>query len=167
MPSDVVIRPATRSDLAAIGRMGVALMRAHCDLDRDRFMAPRPGAEAGYGRFLGTRLDAEDSVVLVAERGGEVIGYAYAALEPIDWMALRDAAGFLHDVFVDEAARGGGVAKGLVEACVEWLHAHGAPRVLLWTAARNAPARRLFDRLGFRQTMIEMTRETPGNGERQ
>jgi ribosomal protein S18 acetylase RimI-like enzyme len=33
------------------------------------------------------------------------------------------------------------------------------PRVLLMTAEQNASAQRLFARLGFRRTMIEMTRE--------
>jgi predicted GNAT family acetyltransferase len=35
---------------------------------------------------------------------------------------------------------------------------------MLWTAERNAAARRLFEGLGFRATMIEMTRER-GDGE--
>jgi ribosomal protein S18 acetylase RimI-like enzyme len=30
---------------------------------------------------------------------------------------------------------------------------------VLWTAEKNDPAQRLFTRLGFRRTMIEMTRE--------
>jgi GNAT superfamily N-acetyltransferase len=51
------------------------------------------------------------------------------------------------------------VATALVEAAVEWLRARGAPRVLLWTADANPGAQRLFARLGFRRTMIEMTRE--------
>ena len=39
------------------------------------------------------------------------------------------------------------------------VRAHGAPRVLLWTAEQNPAAQTLFGRLGFRRTMIEMTRE--------
>jgi hypothetical protein len=35
------------------------------------------------------------------------------------------------------------------------------PRVMLWTAEKNDYAQRLFARLGFRRTMIEMTRERP------
>jgi len=88
-------------------------------------------------------------VVLVAESGGRVVGYAYAAMEPLSWKELRDAAGFIHDVYVDEAAREAGVASALVEACVRWLSDRGAPRVLLWTAVPNDTARRLFERLGF------------------
>jgi hypothetical protein len=33
------------------------------------------------------------------------------------------------------------------------------PRVLLWTAAQNARARKLFEAHGFSATMVEMTRE--------
>jgi hypothetical protein len=35
----------------------------------------------------------------------------------------------------------------------------GAPRVVLMTAFLNEPARRFFERRGFRATMLEMTRE--------
>ena len=36
----------------------------------------------------------------------------------------------------------------------------GAPRVVLMTAVQNEPAQRLFERMGFRTTMLEMTRES-------
>ncbi len=47
----------------------------------------------------------------------------------------------------------------LVEEMVAQLVALGAPRVILMTTALNKAAQRLFDRLGFRTTMFEMTRE--------
>jgi ribosomal protein S18 acetylase RimI-like enzyme len=47
----------------------------------------------------------------------------------------------------------------LVDATLEALKKKGAPRVVLSTAEQNAAAQRLFDRAGFRRTMIEMTRE--------
>jgi ribosomal protein L15 len=31
--------------------------------------------------------------------------------------------------------------------------------VILWTAEGNDPAQRLFGKLGFRRTMVEMTKE--------
>jgi ribosomal protein S18 acetylase RimI-like enzyme len=39
------------------------------------------------------------------------------------------------------------------------LEERGADRVVLYAAARNAGARRLFRTLRFRPTMVEMTRE--------
>ena len=44
-------------------------------------------------------------------------------------------------------------------AALDWLRAQGAPRVVLWSAEQNATAQRLFTRLGFRRTMVEMTKE--------
>lgn len=153
------IRRATVDDGAALGRLGALLLRTHYGFDEQRFMAPGRNPEAGYGAFLGSQLDDDDVVVFVAERDGDVIGYVYAGLEPRSWKELREACGFIHDVAVEEAGRRLGVASALVEAAAEWLKGRGAPRVVLWTAARNEAAQSLFDRLGFRRTMIEMTKE--------
>jgi ribosomal protein S18 acetylase RimI-like enzyme len=159
MPTDIHIRRAVRADLPALGRLGAMLLNAHYAFDAQRFMAPGDDPESGYAWFLGTQLRRKDVAVFVAERGGDVVGYVYAGLEPQSWKELREAAGFVHDVAVAPAARGSGIAAALMEAAAEWLRSQGAPRVVLWTADRNAAAQRLFERLGFRRTMVEMTKE--------
>lgn len=153
------VRPAREADLPALGRLGASLLREHFGFDARRFMAPPQDPEAGYAWFLGTQLSESDACVLVAERNGEVVGYVYAGLEPHSWKELRDPAGFIHDVVVAEGGRGHGVGSRLVTTACEWLRERGAPRVLLWSAEKNAAAQRLFARLGFRTTMVEMTRE--------
>jgi ribosomal protein S18 acetylase RimI-like enzyme len=52
-----------------------------------------------------------------------------------------------------------GLATRLIEAVAEWLASRGTPRVVLWTAEHNRAAQRLFEGLGFRRTMVELTRE--------
>jgi len=121
-------------------------------------MAPGSEPEAGYAWFLGTQL-RDDAVILVAERDGSVIGYVYAGLEPQSWKELREAAGFVHDVYVDDDCRRTGVGAALIEAAIARLRDKGLPRVVLWTAEHNVRAQHLFARLGFRRTMVEMTRE--------
>ena len=155
----IALRRASAADLPALGRLGALLMRAHHEFDSQRFMDPGTDAADGYAWFLGRQLKDDDVVIFVAEQDGEVIGYVYAGLEPISWKELRDACGFVHDVVVDERGRRHGVATSLIEKAVEWLHERGAPRVILWTAEKNAGAQQLFVKLGFRRTMIEMTRE--------
>jgi GNAT superfamily N-acetyltransferase len=159
MSDEIVIRLAERRDLPALGRLGALLVRTHHEFDRARFMMPKGDLEEGYASFLGTQLDDANQVIYVAERQDDLLGYVYAGLEPLSWKELREPAGFVHDVVVDESARGQGIAVRLVEAATAWLAGRGVPRVMLWTAQKNAPAQRLFDRLGFRRTMIEMTRE--------
>jgi ribosomal protein S18 acetylase RimI-like enzyme len=97
--------------------------------------------------------------VFVTEKDGSVVGYIYAGIEPRSWRELRDESGYVHDLVVDEAYRRSGVATALMEAAFAWLKERGLPRVVLWTAQPNHVAQRLFERLGFRRTMVEMTRE--------
>jgi ribosomal protein S18 acetylase RimI-like enzyme len=157
----IVIRPAHESDLPTLGRLGALLLETHYHFDEKRFMAPRANSAEAYAQFLRTQLKEKDVVVFVAERAGAIVGYVYAGLEPRSWKELRERAGFIHDVVVEDSCRRAGVASTLVEAAIEWLRAHGAPRVILWTADQNPAAQNLFSRLGFRRTMIEMTRELP------
>ncbi|HEU5162992.1 MAG TPA: GNAT family N-acetyltransferase [Thermoanaerobaculia bacterium] len=155
------IRRAEARDLDALGQLGAMLMRAHYAFDPQRFLAPGEGVERGYAAFLGSLLDSPDDCVCVAEQDGVVIGYVFAAMEPMSWKELRGPAGFIHDIAVAEESRREGVAAKLIETAVEWLRQRKAPRVVLWTAAPNASAHALFQRLGFRDTMVEMTMELP------
>ena len=157
--SDIIIRPATTADVNALGRLGALLVETHYEFDRLRFIAPAPQTADRYGAFLGTQLDAPNVLVHVAERDGEVLGYAYAGLEGFDYMSLRGPAGALYDMVVDPAHRGQGVGRMLLDAILAALKARGAPRVVLSTAEQNDSAQRLFARAGFRRTMVEMTRE--------
>jgi len=153
------IRPATLKDVGAIGRLGALLVREHHDFDPQRFIAATAQTEKRYGSFLGTQLEEPNIVILVAERDGKVIGYTYSGVESIDYMSLRGPAGVIYDIVVDPDYRQQGVGRVLIDATLEVLKGKGSPRVVLSTAERNAAAQRLFDRAGFRRTMIEMTRE--------
>jgi ribosomal protein S18 acetylase RimI-like enzyme len=157
--SDYEIRRAAPEDLDALGRLGALLMRAHYEFDPKRFMHPGSHAEQGYAAFLATQLDDPESLVLVAVHGDEVRGYVYAAIEPRSWKELRDRAGFIHDVVVEEVSRRVGIADALLDYALRWLREQRVPRVILWTAAANGQAQRLFIRKGFRTTMHEMTFE--------
>jgi ribosomal protein S18 acetylase RimI-like enzyme len=158
------IRPASAADLTALARMGAKLARAHHAMDAARFFLPEEPLEAGYAWWLGKELGNRRAVVLAAEARGRVVGYAYGRLEPRDWNMLRDACGEAVDLWVEPAARRAGLGARLVEALAAALEARGAERVVLYVAARNPDARRLFRRLRFRPTMLEMTRERAAGG---
>jgi GNAT superfamily N-acetyltransferase len=153
------IRLAEPRDQARLGQLGATLVSLHYAFDSHRFMTPQPGVEDGYAWFLGEQMKNPDAVVYVAEQRGVVVGYAFASLEPRSWNELREAAGFIHDVVVDETARGTGIGTRLIESAAHWLENKGAPRIMLWSAEQNVGGQRLFERLGFRRTMVEMTRE--------
>jgi len=158
-PAAPAIRPATPADLPAIGGLGAELVRTHNDLDATRFMAPTAGTAEGYASFMGSQLTRNDAIVFVAEQDGDVVGYSYAGIEGRDYMSLRGPAGVVHDLVVASRYRGRGVGRRLLDATLEELAARGAPQVVLHTASLNHAARRLFARAGFRDTMVEMTRD--------
>jgi GNAT superfamily N-acetyltransferase len=155
----MTIRRAEPRDAQALGRLGAALMQTHYAFDTRRFLEPGAGAESGYANFLVSQLQHEESIVLVAEREDRIVGYVFAAIEPLSWKDLRDECGFIHDLLVTDDARRSGVGEALLNAAVDWLREQDMPRVVLGTAAQNDHARRLFERRGFRATMIEMTLE--------
>jgi len=168
----ITIRPAIAADQPSLGRFGGALMRQHHAADPLRFIQVEH-PEAGYGRFLVSQITNPESVVLVAERSGEVVGYIWADVEGISWKDLRGPCGFVHDIFVDEAARGLGAGRALLRAAIDWIRSKGRSQVVLWTKTRNDNAKSLFRALGFRTTMTEMTLDMdadvdagPGQGDR-
>jgi ribosomal protein S18 acetylase RimI-like enzyme len=159
MSLETQVRAASADDEMALGRLGAMLVAEHHEFDPQRFIGPVPLLPERYGQFLVSQIDKPEMVVLVAEKLGEVAGYAYAGMEGNDYMALRGPAGVLYDLVVDPPHRRQGVGTALLEAALEALRERGAPRALLFTAEKNHPAQAMFDGAGFRRTMIEMTRE--------
>ena len=165
MTAPVSVRPFQPADMAAVGRLGEMLVTEHHDFDPKRFIAPRPDMAELYGRFLGSQSEHPGKLVLVAERDGAVVGYAYAGVEGNDYMALRGPAGVIYDLVVDPDHRRQGIGGALLEAAQAALAERGEPRAVLSTAERNVGAQRMFEKAGFRRTMIEMTRELTDDGE--
>ena len=152
----VKIRLATASDQELLGRFGGALMRQHHADDPERFIQV-DDPDAGYGRFLVSQLANPNSLVMVAEHSGALIGYIYADVESTNWMELRGPCGVVHDVYVDDTARRLGAGRELMRAALAWIRSKGRSQVVLLTKTRNEHAQHLFATLGFRPTMIEMT----------
>lgn len=158
--SDVTIREMRQGDLGPVGTLAGGLVRLHHRWDADRFLLV-DDVEGGYRWFFGTQLGRRDAVLLVAELDGAIAGYAYGTVEERDWNLLLDEHGTLNDVAVDPRFRRRGIGRKLVEATVQALEARGAPRVVLMSATQNTEAQALFASLGFRRTMVEMTRSKP------
>jgi ribosomal protein S18 acetylase RimI-like enzyme len=159
MPSPVTVRPAVAADRDTIGRLGALLVVEHHEFDPQRFILPAANMAGRYGDFLVSQISKPEKLVLVAEQAGDVTGYAFSGMEGFDYLNLRGPAAVLYDLVVDPDHRRQGIGKSLLEATFAALQGRGAPRVLLFTAEKNHSAQAVFERAGFRRTMIEMTRE--------
>ena len=58
---------------------------------------------------------------------------------------------WVHAVYVHPDARGRGASLALMDAAIESAVAKGARRVALWVNETNMPARRFYERVGFRE----------------
>jgi ribosomal protein S18 acetylase RimI-like enzyme len=159
MSSSVTVRTANADDERALGRLGAMLVEEHHEFDPKRFIAPVAMLPQRYGQFLVSQAARPEMTVLVAERDGRMVGYAFGGMEGNDYMALRGPAGVLYDLVVDPAHRRQGIGTALLDAALAALSKLGAPRVVLFTAEKNHGAQAMFEGASFRRTMIEMTRE--------
>jgi ribosomal protein S18 acetylase RimI-like enzyme len=154
----IQIEKAERSELHEIAKLAGGLVRQHHAFDAKRFLFV-DDPESGYEWWFGKELENPQALILCAKLDGAVAGYAYARQEPRDWNALLDAHAALHDIFVAETARRRGIGKLLLQGVLSEMKRRGSPRVVLHTAVQNHDAHKLFESLGFRRTMLEMTCE--------
>lgn len=131
-----------------------AVVEGWGDGDAPNLRAPEAGDLAAIAalhdaEFPGTYASADrlldgKRVVLVADGGGRVVGYAAGEVH-------GDGEGYVDFLAVDPALRRGGVGRRLVVALTrELLGRSPLGRVALTVQDHRAPARALYERLGFR-----------------
>ena len=92
-----------------------------------------------------------DSAAFIAETPAGWVGFVMARVEAAD----RTRAG-LFGLWVDPAARAGGVGLVLTAAVVAWAREQGAHTLDLWVVASNVAAIRIYSRAGFAETGNKM-----------
>ncbi|MBC9208587.1 N-acetyltransferase family protein [Roseomonas aerophila] len=140
--TQTTIRPVADADLGAI----TAIYRHHVLYGSASFET-EPPAEAEMARRRSALLDQEYPY-LVAERGGDVLGYAYAgAYRPR--VAYRNTVE--DSVYLRPDAFGLGIGSMLLAALIETCEARGFRQMMAVVGdSANASSIRLHQRHGFR-----------------
>jgi GNAT superfamily N-acetyltransferase len=137
----VTISALQDSDYAAWQRLGVGYNHFY---DRE-FPA------AVYERTWQRLIQGDGIHGFAARVDGQLMGITLYLFQPSIWSA--DVC-YLQDLFVDESARGHGLAQALIEKVAQVAMARGAPKLYWLTHSTNARARRLYDRVAMHQGFI-------------
>ncbi len=107
-----------------------------------------PSAPAVASAYIAARLNARDSVILVAvdEQGAL---RAFCQLYPSRCSLLAAPIYILYDLYVDPRSRGAGAGKALMLAATQRARRDGKARMELQTARGNQTARALYESLGW------------------
>ncbi|MBO9709311.1 MAG: GNAT family N-acetyltransferase [Caulobacter sp.] len=92
----------------------------------------------------GQIIDKGGHVFVAEDDDGAVVGC-------VALLAMDDGGFEIAKMTVAESARGEGVGRRLMEACVDQAEAEGAPRLYLETNSRLTPALSLYQSAGFVQ----------------
>ena len=147
---NLTIRPAEKNDHPALSRMLLQIARLHADMRPEIFKE----ASRKYGREqLAEMLQNPDTPVLVAADGqGQVLGYAMLQVKTVDdeHPVLRQRRFlYMDDLCVDEAARGLGIGKALMDAVQALALERGLEKIELNVWESNQSALQFYEKLGF------------------
>ncbi len=141
---DVRIRTACAADLPVLVRLVGELFSIEADF--------RPDPEKQRRGLALMLADPASRAVLVAERGGEVVGMVTGQL--VVSTAEGAPSVLVEDMVVDAASRGGGVGRALLAAVESWAAKRGATRLQLLADRENAPALAFYARMGWSATRL-------------
>jgi ribosomal protein S18 acetylase RimI-like enzyme len=109
-------------------------------------------------------LAKDDTVLLLAEAGGELVGYGLAHVMAVDETWIGDTwvtgarIGEIESLAVRPGRRGGGVGSLLLTRLTDALADAGVDDVILGALPGNTRAIRLYERFGFKPTWLYMSR---------
>ena len=147
MPTGTAVRAARAEDLDAL----VALLHQLFSIEQD-FRPDAARQRRGLSLLLAEQAGPATRTVLVAERGGRVIGMVTAQL--VISTAEGAPSALVEDLLVEAGARGGGVGARLLEAVEGWAAERGATRLQLLADRDNAPALAFYARRGWSPTAL-------------
>ncbi len=137
MTMQTQIRPATADDApAAIGLLVQLNEIVHGQID------------AGVEERLRAMLTLPQYAIFVAQdEQGRIVGLLTASQRWTLWH--MGPCAIIEELVVDEAARGQGAGRALIQAAIEWAKAQACSEVEVSTGMDNTAAQALYRRLGF------------------
>ncbi|MCC7268242.1 MAG: GNAT family N-acetyltransferase [Caulobacteraceae bacterium] len=138
--------PADAEALARIGRETFTETFGHMypPADLAAFLAEHHSRERAA-----TDLAHPKKAAWIAERDGEVVGYAAVGPSDLPHAEVGPGSGELKRLYVDAGQQGLGTGRRLLETALAWLESAGLGDIWLSVWSENYGAQRLYQRYGF------------------
>ncbi|MBE9057301.1 N-acetyltransferase [Sphaerospermopsis sp. LEGE 08334] len=154
-PSNITIRKATIDDHQCVTKYAIKLVHQHQNFNPFRF-GEFENHEQQLFDFFEEQISNPKAVVLVVEVENEIVGYSFIRLEESSFVDIAPESVWLHDIYIDESARGMGAGKLLLDASIDAAKKLGSQVLMLQVAAQNEFAKKLFAANGFKVATYEM-----------
>jgi|FaiFalFF_MnMetaG_3_1042247.scaffolds.fasta_scaffold00384_21 ribosomal protein S18 acetylase RimI-like enzyme len=147
MSQPIEIREAVREDLAQIAELVVRLKRLNGEFDA--LLAPSSTLVEDARRYVEEAFGRADSLLLVAARGGKVIGVVKAEIRRRLFYEPK-VEGEIQDFYVLPEFRRSGVGARMLREAIGRLKARGAELVTAEFPSHNLIAVNFYVKQGFR-----------------
>jgi ribosomal protein S18 acetylase RimI-like enzyme len=147
----VTIRPAVRADWAAIEEIVREVDALHRAGEPEVIgPSPEPARPTSY---VEDPPSDPDSALLVAERGGQVVGLVRVVIRERPPMFIARRVAVVEELVVLERVRGQGIGRQLMKAAEELARQRGATEVWLDVWSFNDEAFGFYEHLGYREVI--------------
>jgi GNAT superfamily N-acetyltransferase len=150
---EITVRRAVAADISGLVECSAGLFAEDAGTRDDTVNVDWP-REHGPDRFAQT-IHERDRLVLVADRGGVIVGCLTGVIaEPSPMRLVKIAT--LVSMFVRPELRGSGLGARLADAFFAWSKEHGAAKAEVTAYAGNSGAINFYERNGFRRLSVTL-----------
>jgi GNAT superfamily N-acetyltransferase len=151
VPAGIELRRARGADIEDIHRFVLTGIESYREWAPN--WSPGPPSPEARERLSGLYDDDSRAWGLIAHAEGEIVGLvSLSTVTGADPTALPEGSIYLWQMFVRRDRQGGGLAGALLDRLLEEARRRGYERIVLWTPAGAAQARRFYEREGFAPT---------------
>jgi ribosomal protein S18 acetylase RimI-like enzyme len=147
MKHQVIIRKAAEKDLPAIVELWKELMDFH--QVRDPYFTRSEDGHEAFSTFMADNLKKQDSLVLIAQKQDDIIGYTLAMIASPPPVFKIKRYGEILDFAVTEKYRRLGIGEIFVQRLKKWFDEKNIQRIEVRVATSNEVSQPFWRKMGF------------------
>jgi ribosomal protein S18 acetylase RimI-like enzyme len=156
---EISVRKATAEDYNSVCELFDEIDALHRDNLPNIFQ--KPGAAAREQDYYSALIEDENTALLVAEAGGNLVGFVHAVVRdpPALPVFVPRRYAIVDGIVVKSGTQNRGIGRILMDKMQEWAIARGATSVELNVYEFNRAAISFYERLGYQTFSRKMSKE--------